>query len=144
MAPAHHNLCGSVVEHQSLESDGLRFDSSWGLRVFPLSHACDKMKNIFLYVLIWSGEITFWSLICAIGFLFLQAINLYQYWLEQGYSRDCLKMAQHQGALFKQGGLFQKRGSFWRKGPQESGNQEGIWTYLYSLTSEEAQKGKEI
>ena len=79
MAPAHHNLCGSVVEHQSLESEGLRFDSSWGLRVFPLSHACDKMKNIFLYVLIWSGEITFWSLICAKGFLFLQAINLYQY-----------------------------------------------------------------
>ena len=45
MAPAHHNLCGSGVEHQSSESEGLRFDSSWGLRVFPLSHACDKMKK---------------------------------------------------------------------------------------------------
>ena len=27
-------LCGSVVEHRSAESEGLRFDSSWGLRIF--------------------------------------------------------------------------------------------------------------
>ena len=31
------------------ESKGLRFDSSWGLRIFSLSHAHYKTKNIFLY-----------------------------------------------------------------------------------------------
>ena len=45
----HRSLCGSVVEHRSAESEGLRFDSSWGLRIFSLSHARDKTKNIFLY-----------------------------------------------------------------------------------------------
>ena len=29
--------CGSVVEHQSAESEGLREDSSWGLKIFPTS-----------------------------------------------------------------------------------------------------------
>ena len=43
------SLCGSVVEHRSAESAGLRFDSSWGLRIFSLSHARDKTKNIFLH-----------------------------------------------------------------------------------------------
>ena len=43
------SLCGSVVEHQSVESEGLRFASSRGLIIFSLSHACDRMKNIFLY-----------------------------------------------------------------------------------------------
>ena len=28
------HLHGSVVEHRSAESEGLRFDSSWGLRIF--------------------------------------------------------------------------------------------------------------
>ena len=37
------------LEHRSAESEGLRFDSSWGLRIFSLSHARDKTKNIFLY-----------------------------------------------------------------------------------------------
>ena len=36
------------LEHPSAESEGLRFDSSWGLRIFSLSHARDKTKNIFL------------------------------------------------------------------------------------------------
>ena len=40
-------LCGS--EHRSAESEGLRFDSSWVFRLFSLTHACDKTKNIFLY-----------------------------------------------------------------------------------------------
>ena len=31
--------------HRSVESEGLRFDSSWGLRIFSLSHARDKTKN---------------------------------------------------------------------------------------------------
>ena len=39
------SLCGSVVERKS---EGLRFDSSLGLRMFSLSHARDKTKNIFL------------------------------------------------------------------------------------------------
>ena len=41
-----------VVEHWSAESEGLRFDSSWGLKIFSLSHARDntkKNKNTFLY-----------------------------------------------------------------------------------------------
>ena len=29
-----------------VESEGLRFDSSWGLRNFSVSHARDKTKNI--------------------------------------------------------------------------------------------------
>ena len=37
-----------MVEHQSTESEGLRFDSSWELRIFSLYHACDIMRNIFL------------------------------------------------------------------------------------------------
>ena len=43
------SLSGSEGEHQGMESEGLRFDSSWGLRLFTLSHTCDKMKNIFFY-----------------------------------------------------------------------------------------------
>ena len=39
------HLCGSVVGHRSAESEGLRFDSSWGLRIFSLSHARGKMKK---------------------------------------------------------------------------------------------------
>ena len=33
------------LEHRSAESEGLRFDSSWGLRIFFLSHASDKTKK---------------------------------------------------------------------------------------------------
>ena len=46
---AHLSLCGSLVEHSSAESEGLRFDSSWGLRIFSFSHAREMTKNIFLY-----------------------------------------------------------------------------------------------
>ena len=46
---AHRNLCGSVVEHPSAESEGLRFDSSWGLRIFFSFYTRGKTKNIFLY-----------------------------------------------------------------------------------------------
>ena len=46
-----YHLCGSVVGHRSAESEGLRFDSSWGLRIFSLSHARGKTKNIFHYFL---------------------------------------------------------------------------------------------
>ena len=47
---AHRTLCGSIIEYWSAESEGLRFDSSWGLRIFSLSHARDKTKKIFLYI----------------------------------------------------------------------------------------------
>ena len=33
------------LEHRSAVSEGLRFDSSWGLRIFSLSHARDKTKK---------------------------------------------------------------------------------------------------
>ena len=50
----HMNLateaCGLVVQHRNAESEGLRFDSSWGIRIFSLSHARDKTKNIFLCI----------------------------------------------------------------------------------------------
>ena len=32
-------------KQKDLTSDGLRFDSSWGLRIFSLSHARDKTKK---------------------------------------------------------------------------------------------------
>ena len=42
-----YSLCGSVVKHRSAESEGLRFDSSWGM--FSLSYARDETKNTFLF-----------------------------------------------------------------------------------------------
>ena len=39
------SLYGSVVEHQSAESEGLRFNSLMGLRIVSLSHTPDKKKN---------------------------------------------------------------------------------------------------
>ena len=42
-------LCGSAEENRSAKSDGLKSDSSWGLRIVSLSHAREKTKNIFLY-----------------------------------------------------------------------------------------------
>ena len=47
----HRRVCFSVVEHRSAESKGLRFVSSWRLRIFSISHARDKTANIFLYFL---------------------------------------------------------------------------------------------
>ena len=45
---AHRRV--SVARGKALERkpEGLRFDSSWGLRIFSLSHARDKTKKIFL------------------------------------------------------------------------------------------------
>ena len=34
-----------VLQHRNAESEGLRFDSSWGLRIFSLSYARDKTKK---------------------------------------------------------------------------------------------------
>ena len=41
-----------MVEHQSAESEVLRFDSSRGLRMFSLSHTRDKVKIIRLVTLL--------------------------------------------------------------------------------------------
>ena len=43
------SLCGQVAQHRSAESEGLRFNSSWELRSFSLSYACDETKNTFIY-----------------------------------------------------------------------------------------------
>ena len=43
----HRRVSGLVVEPRSALSKGLRFISSWGLRMFTLSCAHDKTKNIF-------------------------------------------------------------------------------------------------
>ena len=37
-------LC-TWLEHRSAESENLRFDSLWGLIIFPLSHARDETKK---------------------------------------------------------------------------------------------------
>ena len=45
-----YSICGSVVEHWSAESEGLRFDSSRELRIFFSSHAREKTKRSFLFL----------------------------------------------------------------------------------------------
>ena len=41
---------GVVIEHRSVESEGLRFDTSWGLRIFSFSHTRDEKRfSLFLY-----------------------------------------------------------------------------------------------
>ena len=44
-----YSFCSSVVEHRSAEFEGLRCDFKWGSRIFSLSYARDKRKNLFLY-----------------------------------------------------------------------------------------------
>ena len=41
------------LDHRNAESEGLRFDTSWGPRIFSLSHARDKTKkHLSLYKII--------------------------------------------------------------------------------------------
>ena len=51
---AHCGVCGLVVDGASecgiWRSEVSHGDSSWRLRIFSLSHACEKTKNIFLYL----------------------------------------------------------------------------------------------
>ena len=42
-------LRNSYDTRRRTEFEGMRFGYSWGLRVFSLSHARDKTKNVFLY-----------------------------------------------------------------------------------------------
>ena len=51
MACSPQTRCDSVVEHRSAETESLRFDSSWELRIVSLSHARDKTKNVFYFLL---------------------------------------------------------------------------------------------
>ena len=45
---AHRGVSvGQWLEHRSAECEDLRFDSSWGLRIFSLSHARGKTKTSF-------------------------------------------------------------------------------------------------
>ena len=45
---AHRGVAVAQWEtDRSADSKDLRFDFSWGLRIFSLSHARDKTKNIF-------------------------------------------------------------------------------------------------
>ena len=82
----HREVCFSVVEHRSAESKGLRFVSSWRLRIFSISHARDKTANIFLYFF---TEIKTYSPSYSIYmqfFLFLapffqfDIVNIHLYW----------------------------------------------------------------
>ena len=49
MACSPQTRCDSVVEHRSAETESLRFDSSWELRIVYLSHARDKTKKRILF-----------------------------------------------------------------------------------------------
>ena len=44
---ADRRVCGSMIKHRyrSAESEGLKFDSSWRLRVFSMSCARNKDEN---------------------------------------------------------------------------------------------------
>ena len=55
----HHSLCGSVVEHQNVESEGLRFNSSWGFRFllwqdektsFSISYQAQNLPSQLFYL----------------------------------------------------------------------------------------------
>ena len=48
--PSPSNLCGLAVEHWSVESQGLRFNSSWELRIFLYPMLLIRQKNLSLYV----------------------------------------------------------------------------------------------
>ena len=63
------SLCVSVVEHDRVQiPESLRFNSSWEFRIFSLSHAHEKMKNIFLYFFI---KLKTYHLTYSITFLFV-------------------------------------------------------------------------
>ena len=67
MACSPQTRCDSVVEHRSAETESLRFDSSWELRIVSLSHARDKTKNVFYFLL--SSKLT-------IFLILFQSINV--------------------------------------------------------------------
>ena len=61
--------CGvSVAQslgHRSAESECLRFDSSWRLRIISLSHARDKTKkhlSLYKYILLKESSFKSWSI----------------------------------------------------------------------------------
>ena len=50
-----------LLEHRSAESESLRFDSSWGLKIFSLSHARDKTKKTYFSISMY----IFHTVLCA-------------------------------------------------------------------------------
>ena len=55
-------LCEEIENIRVWKSKGLRFNSSWGFRIFSLSHACGKMKNIFLlYLMYFTCRFHYWD-----------------------------------------------------------------------------------
>ena len=58
-----------------MESEGVRLDSTWKLRIFSLSHACDKIKTSFSKLnLIWTH-----GLCCRNFFIFKTRLTLVSY-----------------------------------------------------------------
>lgn len=62
---AYRSLCGLLLEHRSLESEGLTLDSSWGLRIFshcstfitrPRHFSFLSNRVLLIHVLFFSGE----------------------------------------------------------------------------------------
>ena len=44
------SLCNPVVEHWNMDSKGRRYNSSWGLKIFCLSHVQTKKKHLSLFL----------------------------------------------------------------------------------------------
>lgn len=62
---AYRSLCGLLLEHRSLESEGLTLDSSWGLRIFshcstfitrPRHFSFLSNRLLLIHILFVSGE----------------------------------------------------------------------------------------
>ena len=74
------------LEHQSMESKALRFDSSWGLRIFSLSHTCDMKKHLSLFLLCF----LFCSKLACYGHIslkyFLSPVKMFLRSRQAGYS----------------------------------------------------------
>ena len=47
---AHGGVCGSVIEDRSAESEGPRFDSSWGLSIFLCPSLVTRRKTFLSIV----------------------------------------------------------------------------------------------
>ena len=94
------SLCGSVVAHQSAESEGLRFDSSRGLQNFSLFHARDISIYLFTeqknYHLSYSFQKTFIDLWHVAVFFMWASVFFSAFW-------EYFLIKTHQSAPRKRG-----------------------------------------
>ena len=94
------SLCGSVVAHQSAESEGLRFDSSRGLQNFSLFHARDISIYLFTeqknYHLSYSFQKTFIDLWHVAVFFMWVSVFFSAFW-------EYFLIKTHQSAPRKRG-----------------------------------------